>query len=376
MMKNMNYNYTKNVTGILIIGPSAPLNPLTTEEYPTFLIPLLNKSLLEINLRWLAQCSQKIVIIVVKPYLTTVQNLINYLKDTDSIPEQNNPQKFDNINFSTIKFHAINEYSGSFHEIARVKTDDEILLITKSDIYTTINPNNIVEEFKKSKTSLITVLRDDDSEFIVGHSQKKLIYYGKDFKDQQNNIFLNTCNIEFNCKKDVGQIYVAHKSVFDEKIGMSFSKNILPDLVNKFRFANPVALFKTNELVYRVSNVQKYININAMLNSTEKINSIKHNKYLAVKKTIFNFDVLKNILNQNKIIVNEKVTFGEGCIIKSSIILPGAVIGSNTIIENCIVGMDVVIIDGSKMKNCVIGCGYKFEENVVCEDKQFNNLSL
>lgn len=527
----------KKVTSILFIGPSTSLNPITTEEYPTFLLPVLNRSFLEMNLSWLARCSDRIVIVVVKSYEEMVKNSVQKYRryeaeksqlkaeislnsdslettkstvskqsseeirtenNTDlsdrnndsqqsisrsvsdmsqsieiisqqnteyqlfelkennesayqnfnkplnftvemseniishyqnSISENLNPtsenvvnhyqnstaknlnnenssslnlnneaiyqpieindnKPFYGINDVLIDFHVIEEYSGTFNEVSNIDTEGEILLITKSDMVTEINPNKLIAEFYKCNSPLMTVLIESDSKYIVGHTGRRLVYYGNDIHQCKYGMFSNFGQIEFNCLLDTGQIYVANKSIFSRKLGPSFSKNALPFLIDHFRQKTPVSIYNPGNYIYRATSIEQYIHINSYLktyysfpnnvfemseNRVARKVSFKEND---MRKSIVGYSQLLNTVSLYNSIVGNNVDIGGDCRLVSCIVMDGARIGKNCILEECIIGIDVVINDGSRMKKCVIGCGYRFESSAYFENQKFMKLEF
>lgn len=483
----------KKVTSILFIGPSTALNPITTESYPTFLLPVLNRTFLEINLRWLAKCSNKIVIVVLRPHEELVKNSVKkyqssddetfkihnktelsssydasnssgntqnvteiktinktcvckinnkesivinhsecevfyetkrsveHLKELDEFSSMENqftdfssatsedPSNKDSQKVSTesgevclentsdglevepfidlsevmIEYHVVDNYDGTFNEVSNIDTEDETLLITKCDIVTGMNPHKLINEFYESDSPLMTVMASRPSDFIIGHSENKLVFYGQGSTMPHCSIFNNFPRVEFSSLLDNAQIYVAKKSIFKFKLGPSFKKDAVPFLVNQYRAKSPVAVYIPEKLVFRANSIEEYIITNNSLkasfsfpnrtfNMTENRNARKVSfKENDARKSVVGVSEVSNSVSLFNSIVGNNVKVGNNVRIGSCLVMEGATIGDNCILEKCIIGIDTVIISGTVMNKCIVGCGFKLDEQENAKGKNY-----
>ncbi|EJW03794.1 hypothetical protein EDEG_01923 [Edhazardia aedis USNM 41457] len=359
---------------VIFLGPGNDLCPLITKKLPKFSLPVLNESLLDLNIKWIDPISDKIFIVVLEELKDLVKNIVE------------NPK---------IEIITYQDYEGTYtvlREISSKLKDD--VAIFKGDLIAKIDAVQISEKYWVSKNFLTVFAKKKKGIDLVGFKDNKLMYYHHDtttFKGISNKMILNNNKISFSTKNEMLQLYFLNKKHlnydYDE---FSFQTDILPLIVSRLKDTQPIemAIFDENEIL-QIRSLKTYMDANFSFKNEREFDVYTENSSELcseyINKNRVSFKGHKNesntvtgtnlVVGENSKITNsvigKNVTIGINTKIKNSIIMDSVKIGSNCFFENCIVGHKAVVCDQVNITNCQISYGYQFEGPIKAKKRGF-----
>ncbi|EPR78013.1 Translation initiation factor eIF-2B [Spraguea lophii 42_110] len=351
----------------IFLDPGQDLFPLVNKYIDKHMLPIVNKPLLFHNIKFLAECCNKITIVGLKKLKDSVEKVI------DEFIESRSEESFDRKN---IEFLEIMYFEG-VHTILLSKIDQvtsKRIIIMKGDIITNVKLSDIIVDFKRSKTKFYTILTKKKSENYICYKNNEILYY-KNNNPIKNEIFSKFDKVKISTELDTIQLYICDKEciLYTEK-SFSFKNTFFPTMVEKLLENIPVKFFYKENSFFQIKTPDDYLEANMFVLSNLKSFSYKGNPCISTKST----SVLENIeIGKSKIfksIIGEGTKIGDKVKISSSVIMNAVIIGNNVKIENCVIGCNVIIPENSTLKNCKISSNFIFKETVKLLDQNIMAL--
>ncbi|KAM0673517.1 hypothetical protein GVAV_002891 [Gurleya vavrai] len=155
----------QKLTSIIFIGPSTSIFPLSNSKYPQFLLPIANIPLLSLNIRWISEISDRIIIVVIDDNKKIVEDCV----------------RISNLKKEII-IYCIKEYIGTYKVLLQLKDliIGEYFLFFKGDLFTDFKAEDLI---KKKINELGLVLFKEEKKScnnLVGYNKRNLLYYTED----------------------------------------------------------------------------------------------------------------------------------------------------------------------------------------------------
>lgn len=378
----------RSLTSVIFVSPGTELNPITSQKYPKFTLPILNEPLLLHNLRWIGECSEEIIIVYLQKYHESLTEIL---------------QNFEYDKQLTLR--GIEQYDGTFFNLKQVVKNIKStnVLVFKGDIITTIPFISIFEYFLYKKTDVFVILKKDTKNFsVIGTFYGKLLFYSDDQGDNIPKHFtFDHPMVKFTKNSDLAQVYIFKRKFLENLEGDYFSikTNLIPHLIKKYPIdyciidedfyqvqRYDVFITATNFLRLKSNNLPFYLYESDIKEDPEKTeltfdNYNKQNiNFIFKTKNRISFPEDQNIVGKyltvdqatiKKSVIGNYCTINTGCSIDESLILNNVTIGANCRLIRCFIGNNVNIPANSSLKDCKVIHDYVAEKEMIGSEKVY-----
>ncbi|KAM0674117.1 hypothetical protein GVAV_001752 [Gurleya vavrai] len=157
----------QKLTSIIFIGPSTSIFPLSNSKYPQFLLPIANIPLLSLNIRWISEISERIIIVVIDDNKKMVQDCV----------------RISNVK-NEIIIYCIEEYIYTFRVLLQLKDSviGEYFLFFKGDLFTDFKAEDLIKKKNNGLRSVLFKEEKKNCNNLVGYNNRNLLYYTEDLK--------------------------------------------------------------------------------------------------------------------------------------------------------------------------------------------------
>lgn len=338
-----NNSCTPGPVGIIVLGPSPDLFPISDIEHPKFMLPFLNRPLLNHAIDHLLPIASKICIISLERYKPIVEDITSsYLID--------------------IEIFCNKDYEGMSHCFRILKEiilDTTHFILCKGDIFFKDPIKDIYEAYIKSNDDVHAfvytgaadgpIITFDTDNYMYGYNTECIAF--KRHKKLSMTVRYHLYNF-FICKADV------LSTVNEEYFG--FKSGFIPHFIKNMRKV------KLNES----SNIQ-VLNLNDYMKQLEVKNGLP-GQYGSCTESLS----IHKTARITGSVVGRSCDIGRNTIIEHCILLDNAKIGEECVLVDTIVGFGAVIPGSSKLQNSRIAGKYVFDEAVDAKEGIFSHDHL
>jgi len=334
---------------LLAGGFGTRLRPLSCGR-PKILFPIVNKPLLQWTFERLAENNIDEAILAVN-YQTEI-----------AIKQQRIPKCGLKVIYSRDPPRKPLGTGGAIKKTEKYIDNDHLFLALNGDIFADVNYSELLEEHKKRKHALATiVLRRvaDPSRYGVAEltAENKIIrFIEKPPKEKAPTNLINA------------GVYVLSKEIFDfipkgQKISIEYQ--VFPKLAKEGKLYGYIH----DGLWTDIGKPEDYLEINnILLDVLDNKQDSKKRKNVEISKPVAfdrNVSIGKNCILGPYTVLGKNVVVGDRVHAKNTVILRGSVISDCVCIEGAIIGEGVYVGMNVKIgKNCIIGDHVKIKDNV------------